>query len=73
MGMIDAFLSPGSQGDVANLTGAHTRTGQVKNLVQNGIRHSINAAGWPVVLWANLEGGRPVKAARSEWKPNKAA
>lgn len=67
------FLTPGSHGEVAELTGAHTKAGQIRNLLQNGIRHSINAAGWPVVLWANLEGGKPVKATRSEWKPNKAA
>ena len=38
-----------SDGDVAALTGAHTKRGQIKNLAQNGVRHTVNAAGWPVV------------------------
>lgn len=45
----EKLLAPGSHGDVAVLTGAHTRKGQIRNLAKNGIRHTINAAGWPVV------------------------
>lgn len=41
---------------VAELTGAKTRARQIANLRQNGIRHTINAAGWPVVTVAVVEG-----------------
>jgi Domain of unknown function (DUF4224) len=41
---------------VAELTGAKTRARQIANLRQNGIRHTINAAGWPIVAIAVVEG-----------------
>lgn len=56
MGAERLFLTPGSHGEVAELTGAHTKAGQVRNLQQNGIRHSINAAGWPVVPVSAIDG-----------------
>jgi len=69
----DRLMTPGSHGDVADLTGAHTKRCQVRNLLQNGIPHTINAAGWPVVLWSAVDGTEPAKLARPAWRPNKAA
>lgn len=63
------FLSSGSQGEVAAMTGAHTRRGQIRNLQQNGVPHTVNAAGWPVVARAVAEGR--LKAAppvATEWR-----
>lgn len=65
-------LTPGSHGQVAEFTGAHTRAGQIRNLVRNGVRHTINAAGWPVVMRSTVEGSEATPAA-PKWKPNKAA
>jgi len=36
------FLTPGSQGEVAEMTGAHTKAGQLRVLRQNGVRQSTN-------------------------------
>jgi len=52
----EKLMTPGSHGDVAALTGAHTRRCQLRNLAKNGIAHTINAAGWPVVLWSAVDG-----------------
>lgn len=69
--MAEQFLTPGSRGEVAELTGAHTRAGQIRNLATNGIRHSINAAGWPIVTWAAVNGtAGGADAARPAWKSN---
>lgn len=37
------------------LTGAKTRARQIANLRQNGIRHTIHAADWPIVARAVAE------------------
>lgn len=62
------FLTPGSHGEVADLTGAHTKAGQIRNLLQNGMRHSINAAGWPVVSVSAVE-GTGVERDSKAWTP----
>lgn len=62
------FLTPGSHGEVAELTGAHTKAAQIRNLLQNGIRHSINAAGWPVVSVSAVE-GTGVERDSKTWTP----
>ncbi|TPD97730.1 DUF4224 domain-containing protein [Stenotrophomonas maltophilia] len=49
-------MCPGAHGDVADLTGAHTKRRQIQNLARNGIPHTINAAGWPVVMWSAVDG-----------------
>ena len=68
------IMSPGSQGDVADYTGAHTRKRQIAVLRANGVRHIVNAAGWPVVAWATEEEGAiPEHNKAHGWKPNKAA
>ena len=45
--------------EVAELTGAKLRRRQISVLVRNGIRHTINAAGWPMVARAAVETGSP--------------
>jgi hypothetical protein len=62
------FLTPGQHGEVAELTGAHTKAGQIRNLQTNGIRHSINAAGWPVVPVSAIDGA-PVARDPKAWTP----
>lgn len=62
------FLSPGSHGEVADLTGAHTKAGQIRNLRQNGTRHTINAAGWPVVPISAVNGEKPKAEDSGAWR-----
>ena len=50
------------------LTGARTRKGQLDNLRMNGIRHTINAAGWPVVTVAAVEGRKESKVDTRPWR-----
>jgi hypothetical protein len=65
------FLTPGSHGEVAEMTGAHTKAGQLRNLRQNGTRHTINAAGWPVVPMSAVDGTKDTTGAeRPRWKSN---
>jgi hypothetical protein len=67
----EKLMKPGSHGDVADLTGAHTKRGQIRNLAQNGIRHTVNAAGWPVVMWSAVEGsGRDAATTADSWTSN---
>lgn len=66
--MSDKFLTVGSHGEVAAFTGAHTRAGQIRNLRQNGTRHTINAAGWPVVTWAAVDGEKSQPAEGKVWR-----
>lgn len=64
-------MKPGSHGDVADLTGAHTKRGQIRNLAQNGVRHTINAAGWPVVMWSAVDGsGKAASGTAEGWSSN---
>lgn len=62
-----------SRDEVAELTGAHIKRRQIAVLVRNGIRHTINAAGWPVVTRAAVEGSAQSEGQPKAWKPNKAA
>lgn len=66
-------MTPGSRGHVAEFTGAHTRKGQLRVLQQNGVRHVINASGWPVVLWSAVDSGADRAEDRPSWKSNKKA
>lgn len=67
----EKLMSPGAHGDVAALTGAHTKRGQIKNLAVNGVRHTINAAGWPVVLWSAVDGSaRAAPESAQGWTSN---
>lgn len=63
-----------TRAEVAELTGAQIKRRQIEVLVRNGIRHTVNAAGWPMVTRAAVEGGAESQAApQRAWKPNKAA
>ena len=71
---LSRIMSPGSQGDAADYTGAHTRKRQLLVLRANGVRHIVSAAGWPVVGWATVEeGAAPEHSNAHGWRPNKAA
>lgn len=49
------------------------KAGQLQFLRQNGIRHYVDAHGWPVVTRAAVEGQPDQAQAVAAWKPNKAA
>lgn len=56
---------------VAELTGAKTRKGQIANLRKNGLRHTLNAAGWPMVTIAVVEGtAKRNEPAPTQWRSN---
>lgn len=62
-----------SRKEVAELARTPIKRRQVAFLCDNGIRHYLDAHGWPVVLRSAVE-GNPAPAAPAEgWKPNKAA
>lgn len=63
------FLTPGSHGQVSELTGAHTRARQLRVLRQNGTRHTLNAAGWPVVPLSAVNGDKAKPEESAAWKP----
>ena len=72
--MSGKLMTAGSRGEVAELTGARTRRRQIATLVRNGMPHIINAAGWPVVAWAAIDGsGKQAKPEKQAWRSNKAA
>ncbi|WP_102945264.1 DUF4224 domain-containing protein [Stenotrophomonas sp. VV52] len=62
-----------SRDDIKDLCRTPQRKRQAAFLIQNGIRHYLDAHGWPVVLWSAIEGTPEPKKAPAEWKPNKAA
>lgn len=62
-----------SRTEIAELTRAQTRKRQVAFLVANGIRHYVDAHGWPVVTRAAVEGERDAVQDHRPWKPRKAA
>jgi hypothetical protein len=62
-----------TRGEIAELTRTKLKVGQAAFLRQNGIRHYVDAHGWPVVTRAAVEGDREAAHAPVSWKPNKAA
>lgn len=58
------FLTPD---DLRILTARAHRAGQIEALKRMGIPYWVNAAGWPVVARAAVEGGR---AARQDSQPD---
>jgi hypothetical protein len=62
------FLTPGSHGQVAEMTGAHTRARQLRVLRQNGVRHTVNAAGWPVVPLSAVNGDKARAEEGNAWR-----
>jgi hypothetical protein len=62
-----------SKREVAELCRSPQRRRQVAFLRLNGIRHYLDAGGWPVVLRSAVESIGAAPAAPAPWKPNKAA
>ncbi len=62
-----------SRREVAELCRTPQRARQVAFLRANGIRHYVDAHGWPVVLRSAVEGDSRAATAAPAWKPNKAA
>jgi len=60
-----------SRDEVRELCRSPIRARQAAFLRANGIRHYIDAHGWPVVLRSTLEGGQSASSAAG-WKPRKA-
>jgi len=58
---------------LAELCRTSRKAGQVQFLRLNGIRHYLDAHGWPVVTHAAVEGQVEPAQASKTWKPNKAA
>lgn len=70
MGAADPFMS---RADIAKFCRTPQRARQAAFLRQNGIRHYLDAYGWPVVLWSAVEGLPGTVEQPKTWKPNKAA
>jgi hypothetical protein len=62
-----------SRREIAELTRTPQRARQAAFLRQNGIRHYLDAYGWPVVLRASVEEAQAAPPTSTGWKPNKAA
>lgn len=62
-----------SRTEVAELCRSPQRRKQAEFLRRNGIRHYLDAHGWPVVLRAAVAAEVTGPAAEPAWKPNKAA
>lgn len=62
-----------SRREMAELCRTPQRARQVAFLRANGIRHYVDAHGWPVVLRSAVEGDSRAATAAPAWKPNKAA
>ena len=62
-----------SRREIAELARTPIKARQVAFLRANGIRHYLDAHGWPVVLRATLEGATAAPEAGRPWKSNKAA
>jgi len=60
-----------SRDEIAELTRTPQRKRQIAFLVRNGIRHYVDAHGWPVVTRAAVE-GTPEPAQAPKWVPAKA-
>lgn len=61
-----------SRAEIAELCRTPRRVRQLAFLRQNGIRHYLDAYGWPVVTRAAVEGVKDVAPALPVWRPNKA-
>jgi len=63
-----------TRNEIAELTRTKLKAGQVKFLITNGIRHYIDAHGWPVVTRAAISIGAESeeKPPLPRWRPNKA-
>jgi len=61
-----------SKDEVAELCRTPQRARQALFLRTNGIRHYLDAHGWPVVLRSAVEPSEKQKPAAAEWRSNKA-
>ncbi len=60
----------GARGEVAELTRARTRNGQIAVLRSNGEPFIDSADGWPVVTRAAVEGGKQPAQDPRPWIPH---
>lgn len=68
--MSATFLTSGARGEVAELTRAHTRKGQIAVLRRNGVPFVDSADGWPVVARVAVEGGKQPAQDSRPWQPD---
>lgn len=61
-----------SRDELTELCRTNRKARQLAFLRQNGIRHYLDAYGWPVVPRASIEGTKDSEQARKPWKSNKA-
>lgn len=62
-----------SRDEIKDLTRTPIRARQAAFLRSNGIKHYLDAHGWPVVLRSSVEPADTAPAQGASWKPNKAA
>jgi hypothetical protein len=61
-----------SHEEVCELTGAKTKSGQIRNLQSNSIRHTIKTSGWPcvTVFAVTGQGEAPAIEEAPTWVPD---
>lgn len=62
-----------SRAEMADLCGSPQRAHQLGFLRLNGIKHYVDAHGWPVVLWRHIDGATTPAAESLRWKSRKVA
>jgi hypothetical protein len=62
-----------SRDELTELCRSNRKVRQLAFLRQNGIRHYLDAYGWPVVTRAAVEGIKDSEQDPKPWKSNKAA
>ncbi|WP_234401085.1 DUF4224 domain-containing protein [Xanthomonas sp. CFBP 7912] len=62
-----------SRDEVAELCRTTHRAKQARFLQQNGVRHYLDAHGWPVVLRSAIDPSEKKAGTVAAWSPNKAA
>lgn len=62
-----------SKAETADLCGSPQRAHQIGFLRLNGIKHYVDAHGWPVVLWCHLDPTQRQVAESKSWKSSKVA
>lgn len=60
-----------SRDEIAEFTRARTKGRQLQFLIRNGIRHYVDASGWPVVTRAAVQGERDASPPAQAWESNK--
>lgn len=61
-----------SKEEVRQLARTPQKARQLEFLRRNGIRHYVDAYGWPVVLRSAVGASSPQPTERPVWEPNKA-